>query len=266
MVTYAVCSAEGFGEFGFGALGRRGRACSAGRSWRGRWTGRDDGHDAVAARSRVRGLKTSPADTGRGHVRVATGLLEIKSRCSAGEWDRIAVECEAHPVARLVWQDPFTRHSYIGRAGTPAMRGCWTISTASAACGDDAAGASVFGHMMRSRCALGVRARREVPAQLIDETAAQVRAAAHPVDRVRPPSRGRRIEGAEVRAGRRAGGAGPGRRFARRGRTRVRGHAGADGELLRPGNPRRQGEARRLPFRLRCRLVRLPVGACGASG
>ena len=63
------------------------------------------------------GLKSNPSDTGPAMYQLQTGLLDLKSKCTADEWDRVAVDCEAHPVARLVWQDPFTRHSFLKPSG-----------------------------------------------------------------------------------------------------------------------------------------------------
>jgi hypothetical protein len=121
------------------------------------------------------GLKSDPTDTGPAMYELQTGLLDIKSKCSADEWDRVAVDCESHPVARLVWQDPFTRHSYIkpaGYAGDARLLD-YLYGIAAIPGGTTALGASVCGHMMQQQGALGVRARGEVLAQLIDETAAK---------------------------------------------------------------------------------------------
>jgi hypothetical protein len=121
------------------------------------------------------GLKADPTNTGPAMYELQTGLLEIKSKCSADEWDRVAVDCEAHPVARLVWQDPFTRHSYLkpsGYAGDARLLD-YLYGIADVPAGTTPLGASVCGHMMQQQGALGVRARGEILANLIDETAAK---------------------------------------------------------------------------------------------
>jgi hypothetical protein len=121
------------------------------------------------------GLKANPINTGPAMYQLQTGLLEIKSKCSADEWDRIAVDCEAHHVARLLWQDPFTRHSYLkpsGYAGDARLLD-YLYGIADVPAGTTPLGASVCGHMMQQQGALGVRARGEVLANLIDETAAK---------------------------------------------------------------------------------------------
>ena len=121
------------------------------------------------------GLKANPTDTGPAMYELQTGLLDIKSKCSVDEWDRAAVDCEAHPVARLLWQDPFTRHSYLkpsGYAGDARLLD-YLYGIAEVPAGTTALGASVCGHMMQQQGALGVRARGEILAQLIDETAAR---------------------------------------------------------------------------------------------
>lgn len=120
------------------------------------------------------GLLASPDDTGEAMYDLQSGLHEIKLRSSAAEWERVAAECVAHPVGKLLWQDPFTRHSYerpSGYAGDARLLD-YLYGVEGAAAGTTALGASVFGHMMSQQGALGVRARRDVLAQLIDETAA----------------------------------------------------------------------------------------------
>jgi hypothetical protein len=121
------------------------------------------------------GLKADPTHTGPVMYELQTGLLDIKSKCSVDEWDRVAVDCEAHPIARLLWQDPFTRHSYLkpsGYAGDARLLD-YLYGIAEVPAGTTPLGASVCGHMMQQQGALGVRARGEILAQLIDETAAK---------------------------------------------------------------------------------------------
>jgi SAM-dependent methyltransferase len=117
----------------------------------------------------------APHDTGDAMYELQFGLHEVKSRCSADEWERVAAECQGHPVGKLIWQDPFTRHSYerpSGYAGDARLLD-YLYGEAGPPAGTTALGASVFGHMMAQQGALGVRARRDVLAQIIDETAAQ---------------------------------------------------------------------------------------------
>jgi hypothetical protein len=118
-------------------------------------------------------LQASPHDTGPAMYQLQSGLHAVKSRCSADEWDLVVAECDAHPVAKLLWQDPFTRHSYdkpSGYAGDARLLD-YLYGVADAPAGTTQLGASVFGHMMNQQGALGVRARGDVLAQLIDETA-----------------------------------------------------------------------------------------------
>jgi extracellular factor (EF) 3-hydroxypalmitic acid methyl ester biosynthesis protein len=120
-------------------------------------------------------LQASPHDTGEAMYHLQSGLREVKSRCSADEWERVAAECQAHPVAKLLWQDPFTRHSYdrpSGYAGDARLLD-YLYGVSGAPPGTTPLGESVFGHMMAQQGALGVRARRDVLAQLIDEAADQ---------------------------------------------------------------------------------------------
>ena len=120
-------------------------------------------------------LLATPHDAGDAMYQLQSGLHEVKSRCSAEEWDRAAAECRAHRVASLLWQDPFTRHSYerpSGYAGDARLLD-YLYGVSGPPAGTTALGASVFRHMMAQQGALGVRARRDVLAQLIDETAEQ---------------------------------------------------------------------------------------------
>jgi hypothetical protein len=117
----------------------------------------------------------SPGDTGPAMYQLQSGLHEIKSKCASDDWDRVAAECETHPVARLVWQDPFTRHSYEkpgGYAGDARLLD-YLYGIADAPAGTTTVGASIFGHMMSQQGALGVRARGDVLAELIDDAAAR---------------------------------------------------------------------------------------------
>jgi extracellular factor (EF) 3-hydroxypalmitic acid methyl ester biosynthesis protein len=114
-----------------------------------------------------------PTNTGPAMYELQLGLHQVKSRCSPDDWDRVVAECEAHPVAQFVWQDPFTKHSYDkpgGYAGDARLLD-YLYGVAGAPAGTTMLGASVFGHMMQQQGALGVRARGDVLAQLIDETA-----------------------------------------------------------------------------------------------
>ena len=96
------------------------------------------------------GLLAGPDHTGEAMYDLQSGLHEIKSRSSAAEWERVAAECVAHPVGPLLWQDPFTRHSYerpSGYAGDARLLD-YLYGVAGAPAGTTARGASVFGHMM----------------------------------------------------------------------------------------------------------------------
>ncbi|HEV2294509.1 MAG TPA: class I SAM-dependent methyltransferase [Tepidisphaeraceae bacterium] len=118
-------------------------------------------------------LVDAPQDTGSAMYHLQFGLHEVKSRCSADEWERVIAECQSHRISRLVLQDPFTRHSYEqpgGYAGDARLLD-YLYGVAGIPAGTTPLGASVFGHWMTQRGALGVRARGDVLAEMIDETA-----------------------------------------------------------------------------------------------
>lgn len=118
----------------------------------------------------------SPGEAGDAMYRLQCGLHEVKSQCSADDWGRVAAECETHPVCRLIRQDPFTRHSYEkpgGYAGDARLLD-YLYGLAPVPPGTTPLGASIFSHMMNQQGALGVRARGDVLARMIDETAEAV--------------------------------------------------------------------------------------------
>lgn len=151
----------------------------AGQALRRRWARLPLHTDAITVTTRglldetYDAFLAFPDDAGDAMYQLQSRLREIKLRCSADDWGRVAAECETHPVSRLVRQDPFTRHSYEkpgGYAGDARLLD-YLYGIADVPPGTTPLGASIFGHMMAQQGALGVRARGDVLADMIDETA-----------------------------------------------------------------------------------------------
>ena len=120
-------------------------------------------------------LRGSPAQTVRAMFDLQFGLEQIKSGTSPQVWQSVIAQCQAHPVSQLLWQDPFTHHSYAkpkGYSGDAQLLD-FLYGLTDVPAGTTSLGASVFGHMMRQQGALSVRSRGEILANLIDETAEQ---------------------------------------------------------------------------------------------
>jgi len=103
------------------------------------------------------------------------GLSELRRGCGPDEWDTIfQAEAADHPVARLVWQDPFTAHSFRKPRGYPGdaalldyIYGCTPIPAETSEIGQ-----AIFQFNRERQAPRSVRARAQVLAGMIDETAA----------------------------------------------------------------------------------------------
>lgn len=126
----------------------------------------DEVHDSLLVR---------PQDASSAISELQFGLHEIKLHCSAEDWGHVVAACESHRVSDVVWQDPFTRHSYDrpgGYAGDARLLD-YLYGVCGVPAGTTPVGAQIFGHWMTQRGAQGVRARGDVLAEMIDETAEQ---------------------------------------------------------------------------------------------
>jgi extracellular factor (EF) 3-hydroxypalmitic acid methyl ester biosynthesis protein len=109
-----------------------------------------------------------------GMTLLANELLALKMRESADSWEAICRSVvEQHPIGPVLWRDPFTAHSYRkpkGYAGDAQLLD-YLYGLTPPPSGTAPEGVAVFDYMMRQQGALSVRARRELLARLIDQTA-----------------------------------------------------------------------------------------------
>jgi SAM-dependent methyltransferase len=120
----------------------------------------------------------SSGQVSEGMERLMSGLSEIREHCRSERWEQNShAEGLNHPVSRLVWQDPFTEHSYRKPSGYPgdARLLDYLYGVSEAPAETSPLGKEVFSYMMAQLGARGVRSRREILAQIIDETASEVR-------------------------------------------------------------------------------------------
>lgn len=118
-------------------------------------------------------FREGPQAAGPAMLALQSGLGSIRSTAEPEAWQAVVAMCLAHPVAQVVWQDPFTSHSFRkprGYSGDAQLLD-YLYGLSDAPAGTTPLGASVFGHMMCQQGALSVRSRGEVLAELIDETA-----------------------------------------------------------------------------------------------
>lgn len=102
------------------------------------------------------------------------GLLQVRRAADAESWETFCrTEAIGHPIGALLWQDPFTAHSFDRPRGYPgdAQLLDYLYGEASLPASTSKVGAGVFAYMMGCRGAYGVRWRRRTLARLIDETA-----------------------------------------------------------------------------------------------
>ncbi len=103
-----------------------------------------------------------------------SGLWSIRSACTEEDWETVVSRCVAHPIAKVLWQDPFTAHGYNkprGYSGDAALLD-YLYGLMTCPPGTSAAGIKVFGQLMNLQAALSVRSRAQILARMIDETAA----------------------------------------------------------------------------------------------
>ncbi len=99
---------------------------------------------------------------------------------SESEWQDYLRACRAHPLCRLLHEDPFTRHAYDRPRGYPgdaplldfiyAVDEGWPLPE-----GTSALGEAIHRITIRTEACEGVRARREFIAHVLDEVSGQGR-------------------------------------------------------------------------------------------
>ncbi len=99
---------------------------------------------------------------------------------AAGDWeDVIERQCLAHPVADAIFQDPMAFHSYTRPRGYPGdaelLDYIYGLKASEVATNASPLGRAVHEFLYDAPAARAVRARREVLARLVDETAARVK-------------------------------------------------------------------------------------------
>jgi SAM-dependent methyltransferase len=105
-------------------------------------------------------------------------LLAVRSREETGSWEQLSPLIIEHPVGRLVWQDPFTEHSYrkpSGYSGDARLLD-YLYGHSEPPAEVSALGKDVFAYMMAQLGARSVRSRAQILAHIIDQAAAEVRA------------------------------------------------------------------------------------------
>lgn len=113
-----------------------------------------------------------------GMNRLAEGLGELRGTLPEDEWERLCRSALDHPIARALWQDPFTLHSFRkprGYAGDAQLLD-YIYNIADPPPGTTPLGGEVFHYMMGCLGARSVRSRAQILARIIDETAAAVSA------------------------------------------------------------------------------------------
>ena len=191
------------------------------------------------------------------------GLSELRRGCGPDEWDTIfQAEAADHPVARLVWQDPFTAHSFRKPRGYPGdaalldyIYGCTPIPAETSEIGQ-----AIFQFNRERQAPRSVRARAQVLAGMIDETAALF-----PSPRILSVASGHLREAAlstavaEGRIGELVA-LDQDAESLTAGAPRFRRQTGHGGERLGPFDPRRKSAFREHASGVRRGVVRLPLG------
>lgn len=109
-------------------------------------------------------------------------LSEIRRTSDAVEWDAIfQSQALNHPISRLIWQDPFTEHSFRRPRGYPGDASLldYIYGIRPAPVETSSLGAKIFKFNSDRQAPKSVRSRAEVLARTIDEVAEQ-----HPSPRV----------------------------------------------------------------------------------
>ena len=107
---------------------------------------------------------------------LVAGLRQTRLASDAPSWSMLCqTEVLDHPVGSLLWQDPFTRHSFQkpkGYSGDAQLLD-YIYGDRPAPEGTTPLGAEIFKYAVNGQAGLSVRARRELLAGVIDETADQ---------------------------------------------------------------------------------------------
>ena len=113
----------------------------------------------------------------KGMETLMEGLSAVRKRCDSEEWERLVhIELLCHPVGPLIWQDPFTRHSFEKPRGYPGDAALLDyIYGSDLPPQTSALGAAILQFNRDRRAPRSVRSRRQILAQTIDQTAARVR-------------------------------------------------------------------------------------------
>jgi hypothetical protein len=106
---------------------------------------------------------------------LAQHLLRVKNEAGS-DWERMALALtQSHPLGRLLWQDPFTYHSYSKPRGYSGDAELLDYLYGILPAPDDTTplGREVFDFMIRQQGSLSVQSRGRILAKLVDETADQ---------------------------------------------------------------------------------------------
>lgn len=147
-------------------------------------------HNTPVVRRNVHGLigalldkvmsefEQTPGAAGPGMLELQSELASVRETSTPEVWADVARMCDAHPVAAMIRQDPFTEHCYRkprGYAGDAQLLD-YLYGISDAPEGTTPLGRSIFNHMMAQQGALSVRSRGKILAHIIDETAERCRA------------------------------------------------------------------------------------------
>lgn len=114
---------------------------------------------------------------GKGMTTLAVGLGTIRSALERQEWEYFCrLTAFAHPLRRLLHQDPFTLHSFSQPKGYPgdAKLLDFIYGHLVPPAGTTEIGAGIFTFTTNTGAPQSVRGRRDILAKMIDETAARV--------------------------------------------------------------------------------------------
>ena len=104
------------------------------------------------------------------------GLRRIRAACSADEWEQVCtIQSPAHRITALIHQDPFTRHAFEkprGYPGDPDLLD-YIFGDRLPPPQTTELGAAIFKLTLDGNAPRSVRARRDLLANAIDETAAE---------------------------------------------------------------------------------------------
>jgi len=106
------------------------------------------------------------------------GLSALRKRCGPEQWDELVqTHALCHPVSRLIWQDPFTEHSFRKPRGYPgdAVLLDYIYGDAPLPPRTSDLGAAIFRFNRDRQAPRSVRWRRRILTQMIDQSAARVR-------------------------------------------------------------------------------------------